>query len=77
MQKGNFVNKETGETFSSLIFTDAEGSRTFVSFSSNLGELSGSEIVSRKDSLQVVELESGSYKLCNMGENSWEDINLF
>lgn len=81
---GNFsaVDAETGEVrnFKSMIFVDPANERTvncFVGFSSKLGELSDSEIVRRKDELQVVELESGSYKLCAQGENAWADLDLF
>lgn len=76
MQVGNFVNKETGDTFKSAIFTNPDGERCFVAFSSNMGELTPSEIVAQKDKLQVVELESGNYSLCRQGENSWEDVAL-
>lgn len=77
MQVGKFVNKDTGEQFSSCIFTNPEDqSRTFVAFSSNLGELTPQEIKDRKDSLQVVELETGTFKLCNTGSNSWQDVDL-
>lgn len=75
MQKGQFTNKETGEVFESCIFTHpTTGERKFVGFSSNLGVLSAQEIRDRKESLQVVELESGNYSLCNQGANSWEDV---
>lgn len=76
MQVGNFVNKETGDTFKSAIFTDGEGNRCFVAFSSKMGELTPSEIAAQKDKLQVVQLESGNYSLCRQGENSWEDVVL-
>lgn len=76
MQVGNFVNKETGDTFKSAIFTDDEGNRCFVAFSSKMGELTPSEIAAQKDKLQVVQLESGNYSLCRQGENSWEDVAL-
>lgn len=76
MQVGSFVNKETGDSFKSCIFTDSEGNRSFVAFSSNLGELTPAQIVARKNELQVVELESGNYSLCRQGENSWEDVAL-
>lgn len=75
MQVGNFANQETGETFKSCIFTDNEGSRTFVSFSSKLGELSPAEISSQKSELQVVKLTSGSYKLCS-SNNGWQNVDL-
>jgi hypothetical protein len=76
MQVGAFTNKDTGESFHSCIFTNAEGTRTFCAFSSNLGEMSPAEIAANKDSLQVVELATGTYKLCRQGENSWEDVML-
>jgi len=76
MQVGEFANSETGETFKSCIFTDKEGTRCFVGFSSNLGELSPAEISARKNDLQVCELESGNYKLCNAGANAWQDVDL-
>lgn len=77
MQVGEFVNKETGETFKSCIFTNpSDDTRTFVAFSSNLGVLSPREIASQKDDLQVVELESGNYSLCKAGSNAWEDVDL-
>lgn len=77
MQVGEFVNKETGETFKSCIFTNpSDDTRTFVAFSSNLGILSPREIASQKDELQVVELESGNYSLCKAGNNAWEDVDL-
>lgn len=82
MQVGSFSapDNETGEirNFKSCIFTDPNDAskKTFVSFSSKMGELSPSEIVARKDELQVIELESGTFKLCPMGENAWEDVLL-
>ncbi len=63
MQVGSFVNKSTGETFKSNIFTDQDGNRIFVPFSQELGELSPSEISQRKDKLEVVMLEDGAYLL--------------
>ena len=77
MQVGEFANKETGETFKSCIFTNPEdNSRCFVAFSSKMGELTPREIVEQKDSLQVVELESGNFSLCKQGANAWEDVEL-
>lgn len=76
MQVGNFANSETGETFKSCVFTNPDGERCFVSFSSNLGELTPSQISAQKNDLQVVQLESGNYKLCKQGENNWEDVVL-
>ena len=76
MKVAPFVNKETGEAFKSCAFIDSEGATTLVAFSSNLGELTPQQITAQKDNLQVVQLESGSYKLCKQGSNSWEDVDL-
>ena len=78
MQVGEFANKETGEVFKSCIFTDPadSGNRCFVAFSSKMGELTPREIVAMKDELQVVQLESGNYSLCKVGQNAWEDVDL-
>lgn len=76
MKVAPFVNKETGEPFKSCTFVNSEGATTLVAFSSNLGELTPQQIASQKDSLQVVELESGTFKLCKQGNNSWEDVDL-
>ena len=76
MRIGEFVNKETGEEFKSCIFTKEDGTHTFVAFSSKMGELSARQIEQQKDSLQVVQLESGNYSLCKQGENTWQDVDL-
>ena len=76
MKVGSFVNKDTGEAFKSCMFVDAEGNvQKVVNFSSNLGELTPQQIASMKDDLQVVQLESGTYKLCKTG-STWEDVDL-
>ena len=68
------VNHDTGEAFKSCAFTDGDNV-TFVNFSSKLGELTAQEIVAQKDDLQVVQLESGTYKLCKSG-STWEEVDL-
>ena len=70
------VNSNTGETFKSCAFVNSEGAVTLVGFSSNLGELTPAQIASQKDNLQVVELNSGNYKLCKSGADSWETVDL-
>lgn len=70
------VNSSTGETFKSCAFVGTGGAVTLVGFSSNLGELTPKQIAAQKDSLQVVELESGNYKLCKRGTDSWESVDL-
>lgn len=76
MKVAPFINKETGENFKSCAFIDSDGDVTLVGFSSNLGELTPKEIASQKDDLQVIQLESGSYKLCRAGHDTWEDVDL-
>lgn len=77
MQVGKFTNKETGEEFSSCIFTNpTDNSRCFVAFSSKLGAMTPADIAAKKNDLQVVELESGNFSLCNLGSNAWQDVEL-
>lgn len=71
-----FINKETGEQFKSCAFINGDGNITLVAFSSKLGELTPQQIAAQKDELQVVQLESGSYKLCKTGHDTWEDVDL-
>ena len=84
-----FVNSETGEEFTSKscafvhpteVETMPDGTQRnkvcFVAFSSNLGELSPSEIAARKDELNVVEFNNGHYSLCARGTSSWQDVDL-
>lgn len=75
MKVAPFVNKETGECFKSCAFLKGD-SITLVAFSSKLGELTPKEIAAQKDDLQVVQLESGTYKLCKAGHDTWEDVDL-
>lgn len=76
MKVAPFVNKETGEAFKSCAFLSSDGDITLVAFSSKLGELTPAQIATQKDDLQVVQLESGSYKLCKAGHDTWEDVDL-
>lgn len=78
MKVAPFVNKETGESFKSCAFINPEDKSdiTLVSFSSNLGELTPSQIAEQKDNLQVVLLNSGTYKLCKAGDDAWESVDL-
>ena len=76
MKVAPFVNKETGEAFKSCAFLSSDGEITLVAFSSKLGELTPKQIAEQKDDLQVVQLESGSYKLCKTGHDTWEDVDL-
>ena len=76
MKVAPFVNKETGEAFKSCAFLNSKGEITLVAFSSKLGELTSKQIAEQKDDLQVVQLESGSFKLCKAGHGTWEDVDL-
>lgn len=76
MKVAPFVNKETGECFKSCAFLNSDGEVTLVAFSSKLGELTPKQIAAQKDDLQVVQLESGSFKLCRTGHDTWEDVDL-
>lgn len=71
-----FTNPNTGEIFRSCAFVDNTGAVTLVGFSSNLGELTPKQIASQKDNLQIVQLESGNYKLCKAGTDNWEEVDL-
>ena len=75
MQVGEFVNSETQEHFKSCIFTK-DSNKTFVAFSSKLGALTPKEIVERKYSLIVVQLDSGMYSLCEDPAKNLKEIDL-
>lgn len=70
------TNSQTGEKFKSCAFVAPGGAVTLVGFSSNLGELTPQQIAAQKNELQVVQLESGNYKLCKAGSDSWQDVDL-
>ena len=76
MKVAPFVNRETGECFKSCAFISNTDEVTLVASSSKLGELTPAEIAAQKDDLQVVQLESGTYKLCKAGHDTWEDVDL-
>ena len=76
MKVAPFVNRETGECFKSCAFISNTDEITLVAFSSKLGELTPAEIAAQKDNLQVVQLESVTYKLCKAGHDTWEDVDL-
>lgn len=76
LKLADFTNGSTGERFKSCAFVDSDGAITLVGFSSNLGELSAAEIKAQKGELQVVELNSGTYKLCRAGNDAWETVEL-
>ena len=77
---GTCVNSDTGETFPALRFVnpDTKEHVCFMAYSSKMPEenRNAEYIKAHKNSLQVVELQSGSFILCEQGEGSWEDIDL-
>lgn len=75
MKVGEYVNNDTGETFHSCVFTNGY-TRTFVNFSSKLGELTPEEIEERKDDLVIVKLPTGSYSLAKNGKSNLRDVNI-
>ena len=77
MKVAPFVNRDSGEVFKSCAFVDSENNVTLVGFSRNLGELTPAQISSMKNELQVVQLTSGSFKLCRQGNSNCEDVQLF
>lgn len=62
-----------GEEWSSLRFTDAIGVETWVNFSNATGVLTAQQIVAKKDTLRVIQRESGAYYLY---EESGEEVDL-
>lgn len=78
------TNTKTGELFKSCAFVSPSGAVTLVGFSTKLGTINpkadpkviSKQIADQKDSLQVVELESGNFKLCKAGADSWEGVDL-
>lgn len=78
MHIGEFVNKQDGTIFSSCIFTNDDGKKTFVGFSSKLGYLTSGEIERMKNDLVVVKSPSGKYNLYKARKNKggWEEVNI-
>lgn len=62
MQVGTFHNEELNIYYKACIFTQ-NGVRTYVSFSSDLGELTPQEIIKRKNQLKIAKLSNGDYIL--------------
>lgn len=62
MQVKEYANGKTGDLFKSCVFTKGK-TRTFVSFSSKLGEHTKKELLDMKDGLIVMKVQSGKYKL--------------
>lgn len=74
MEVGKFTDPRDGSEFHSCVFTKGD-TKTFVSFSSKMGELTPRDIAAQKDDLRVVKLDSGNYSLCK-NQSSWEEVDL-
>lgn len=76
MQVGEFTNHETGEKFKSCVFTQENGIKTFVAFSSKLGVLTEREIADKKEDLAVIKSKAGHYSLIKGRRKAWKDVDV-
>lgn len=76
MQVGEFTNAETGASFTQCIFTQEDGTQTYVMFFSQLGVLSPLEISKRKEELKVGRTKEGKFFLHDERIKLWEDVEL-
>ena len=76
MQVGEFTNHETGEKFKSCVFTQENGIKTFVAFSSKLGVLTEREIADMKENLAVIKSKAGHYSLIKGRRKAWKDVDV-
>lgn len=75
MKVGECTNHDTGEAFKSCVFSKGKV-RTFVSFSSKLGELTPEEIENMKDDLVIIKNDKGKYSLYKTKKNKWKKVNI-
>lgn len=73
---GKFARKSDGEIFYSCIFTNEEGHKTFVGFSSKLGVLTSEEIEQMKKELVVIKSSSGNYNLYKDNGRGWKKVKI-
>lgn len=67
-------NKQSGNQFQALMFNEGE---KMVTFSNNMcqnGEDSFTYVMDNVQKLNVIQLESGSYKLCQRGNSAWKEM---
>ena len=76
MQVGEFTNHETGEKFKSCVFTQENGTKTFVAFSSKLGVLTEKEIADKKEDLAIIKSKTGRYSLIKGRRKAWKDVDI-
>lgn len=75
MKVASFINKTTGDRFKSCVCTNYKA-RTFVSFSSKLGELTTMQIKEMKDKLVVIKTPEGKYILAQKSKDAWEEVDI-
>lgn len=72
------INKD-GKEFeapqSIALIDDDDKVHAFAAFSSNLEAMSAAELMAAAKDLNVVELESGTFKVCRPGEGSWQTLS--
>lgn len=73
---GMFHRKADGDVFHSCIFTDGNGHKTFVGFSTKLGVLTAEEISQMKNELVVIKSPSGNYNLFKDNGRKWKKVKL-
>lgn len=76
MQVGEFYSIISGKSYHKCVFTKPDGTKTFVSFFSQLGELNSQEISERKEELKVGITAFNKYYLHGNAENEWETVTL-
>lgn len=76
MQVGEFTNHDAGEKFRSCVFTQENGTKTFVAFSSKLGVLTEREIADKKEDLAVIKSKTGHYSLIKGRRKAWKDVDV-
>lgn len=60
----------------SIALIDDDGSvARFAAFSSNLEAMDAATLCKEAKNLNVVELESGTFKVCRPGEGSWQTLS--
>lgn len=76
MKVGTFRNNKTREEYKTCMFINSNGLRTFVNFSTELGELTPLQISERKNELMIGQLPTGKFILYDNNWKDWADVNL-
>lgn len=70
------TNKQSGNQFQALMFNEGEKMVTFSDKMCQNGEDSFNFVMENTKNLNIIQLESGSYKICHKAQNSWEYMNI-